>query len=525
MKVRLSLTAILLLAINVWVLKAQNELDAMRFSMTAPMGTARALGAGGAFSAVGADFSATSLNPAGLGLYRKSDLMFTPAMRLNTTNSTYLDGTSTDPSSRFGFTNFGYVYAGKVSKWNQASKRQEFAEKGLKSYAFSFGFNQGMNYQRNISVAAFNAENSITDYYAEQAQGIGSVNIAGQSSLPGLAWNAYAIDTSGVDGIYVGSAQGGSVQQAIDIQEKGRQNDWNIGFAGNVSDFFYIGGAIGLQSLRYDYALNFRENDIFNVHNSWANDSVPFQSLEMTDAFNTRGSGVNLRIGFLLRPLDFLRVGLSFTSPTWYNLTDTYTTDMQGFLDDDPTVHQAPNPIQGVYSYNLQTPWKVTAGAMVLIRKFAFVSADFDYTDYTSARFSSAAGLGSAYYYDFRSENNNINQYFAAAYNLRVGGEMRLGIGRVRLGYANYGSVLKKEYLTYVDYPAGGRDILPANRHIFTGGLGIKLESLYIDLAYMRDMRSDRRLLYSLNSPDAYSPELINRNIASNLYMTIGFTF
>lgn len=524
MKVRLSLTAIVLLIFGASSVVAQNEVDAMRFSLSAPSGTARALGAGGAFSAVGADFSAASLNPAGLALYRRNDLMFTPTLRLNSNNSTYLSETSTDAASRFGFTNFGYVYAGKVSKWNRAAQRQEFAEKGLKSYSFSFGFNQTFNYQRNTSISAFNDANSITDYYAEQAQGIGSADIGNLTSLPGLAWNAYAIDTSGIDGNYIGSAQGGMVEQGISIAEKGRQNDWTIGFAGNISDRLYIGGAVGIQGLRYDYALNFRENDINDVHNSWANDSVPFNSLIMDDGFSTRGSGINLRIGTIFRPTDFLRVGLSFTSPTWYNLTDNYATDIEGYLDGDPTTYESINGQQGVYSYNFRTPYKVTAGAMLLIKKLAFVSADFEYTDYSTARFSSAASVGSGFYYDFANENNNIREYFAGTYNLRLGGEMRLGIGRIRAGYANYGTVLKKDYLFYVD-SSGNADILPSNRHLFTGGLGIKLESFYLDFAYVREMRADRRLLYSLNAPNEYSPELINRNTASNLYMTIGFTF
>jgi hypothetical protein len=525
MKVSLSFTAIVLLIFGASSMYAQNEVDAMRFSLTAPMGTARALGAGGAFSAVGADFSAASLNPAGLALYRRSDLMFTPALRLSTNNSTYLSESSADAASKFGFTNFGYVYSGKVSKWNRAAQRQEFAEKGLKSYSFSFGFNQSMNYKRNTSISAFNRENSITDYYAQQSQGISSTNIGNLTSLPGLAWNAYATDTSGTDGNYVGAAQGGNVEQAINIGETGHQNDWTIGFAGNISDRLYLGGAVGIQSLRYDYALNFRERDILDVHNTWANDSIPFDALSMDDGFNTRGSGINLRVGAIFRPLDFLRVGLSFTSPTWYNLTDNYTTDVEGYIDGDATVYESINPLQGVYSYNFRTPYKVTAGAMLLIKKLAFVSADFEYTDYTSAKFSSSASPGSAYYYDFATENGNIQQFFSGTYNLRLGGEMRLGIARIRAGYASYGAILKKEYLNYVDYATQATEILPSNRHLFTGGLGIKLESFYIDFAYVREMRADRRLLYTLNDPAEFSPELINKNNASNLYMTIGFTF
>ena len=50
--------------------QAQTELDALRFSQTTITGTARSLGLAGATSAMGADLSAATLNPAGLGFYR-----------------------------------------------------------------------------------------------------------------------------------------------------------------------------------------------------------------------------------------------------------------------------------------------------------------------------------------------------------------------------------------------------------------------------------------------------------------------
>ena len=72
-------------------LQAQNELDAFRYMSPGPTGTARSMGLAGAFSAVGADFSAGTLNLAGLALYRKSEFMLTPAMRIISNKSTYLD--------------------------------------------------------------------------------------------------------------------------------------------------------------------------------------------------------------------------------------------------------------------------------------------------------------------------------------------------------------------------------------------------------------------------------------------------
>ncbi|MBL0343571.1 MAG: hypothetical protein IPP71_23575 [Bacteroidetes bacterium] len=49
-------------------LKAQNEIDALRYSQSMFGSTARSLSMGGAFGALGADFSTLSTNPAGIGV-------------------------------------------------------------------------------------------------------------------------------------------------------------------------------------------------------------------------------------------------------------------------------------------------------------------------------------------------------------------------------------------------------------------------------------------------------------------------
>ena len=59
--------------------EAQNEIQALRYSQYTLFGTARYQGMGGAMDALGGDFSAASVNPAGLGIYRKSEASFTPS--------------------------------------------------------------------------------------------------------------------------------------------------------------------------------------------------------------------------------------------------------------------------------------------------------------------------------------------------------------------------------------------------------------------------------------------------------------
>ena len=53
-------------------------IDALRFSQTYAGGTAMNLALGGANTALGAELTSISGNPAGLGLYNRSEFAFTP---------------------------------------------------------------------------------------------------------------------------------------------------------------------------------------------------------------------------------------------------------------------------------------------------------------------------------------------------------------------------------------------------------------------------------------------------------------
>lgn len=501
---------------------AQNELDAYRYSGGGLLGTARSIGMGGAFSAVGADYSAATLNPAGLAVYRRSELMFTPTLRTAKNTATYLDQVNETSRGNFGFSNIGYVHSSPFVKRKRSGQGNE--RSGLKSYSFGIGFNQLNNFSRRTRFDTYNPENSITDYWAGLASGVSINDVFGQTDLVGMAANAGMIDTSGVDGNWVGAALGGQMQQALDLEEWGRNNEWDFSFAGNINDKIYAGITLGIQDLRYNSELSYTEEDVNMVHQTWNGDSTPVNRTEFTELYGTRGSGVNVRLGVIARPVDFLRIGVSFQSPTWLSMTDEYQSEVTSYFDNDNQPYGI-DAQTGFFTYNLTTPYKLTVGAMALIKKFGFISADFEYMDYTSAKFSSDASPSSQFYYNFLQENQNIRTFFDATYNIRLGGEVRFGPGRFRLGYANFGAVLNEEYLQYLDYESRETQSLDGNKHLMTTGIGYKQNNYYIDFAYARELSADRRLLYTVQDPTAYSPELIN-NVKTNIFsMTIGFTF
>ena len=88
---------------------AQGEMDAFKYSLGDLNGTARYLGMGGAFGALGGDISAMSSNPAGLGIYRSSEVVGTLSLSTIDTKSDWSGSVAKDDKSKMSFDNFAYV--------------------------------------------------------------------------------------------------------------------------------------------------------------------------------------------------------------------------------------------------------------------------------------------------------------------------------------------------------------------------------------------------------------------------------
>ncbi|MBK8496485.1 MAG: hypothetical protein IPL50_16880 [Chitinophagaceae bacterium] len=87
----------------------------------------------------------------------------------------------------------------------------------------------------------------------------------------------------------------------------------------NSKDKWFIGGTIGIPLVSYS------SNTVFKESDTSANTSNYFKRFEYTDDFTTKGMGVNLKLGIIYRPQDYIRLGLAIHTPTWMFLTDTRT--------------------------------------------------------------------------------------------------------------------------------------------------------------------------------------------------------
>ena len=450
---KLLLSVILTLAVFAGVF-AQNDLDAFRFSQTNWEGTARFMGAGGAFSAIGGDYSCMSTNPAGIGVFKKTEISFTPlVITAYKTNSDYSGETSPASRVRYSLTNFGAVFALPLHKSDEAPVSK------WRMTQFGFGYNRIMDFNNLTYATGMSNGNSIATAFANTANGTGYGSLEGDALC---AWETWIIDTvPGENNQYREFLSGNALRQSNYVKTSGGIDELNFSFGGNYNDQLFLGMTIGVPILDYNCETEYLEED--------ENDVVTnFEKLDIYDKMHTSGAGVNAKIGVIYQPVSFLRIGAAFHTPTYYpNLKETF--------DRDVTTNYA---VEGKYNYSydnlskykLGTPLRAIGSIGFIIAKRAFISAEYEFTDYGMATLYSSDNF--RYRYSFTEENMEISKKYRSCHSIRVGGELTVtNFFLIRLGYGYSTSPFKD----------GAND---GSAHTASGGIGFRGKVFFCDFTY-----------------------------------------
>lgn len=468
-------------------LRAQTEIDALRYSQNFITGTSRSVGLGGAIGAIGGDFTGLSINPASIGLYRSSEFSISTAFYWDNTTADYLGNRITDDNFNFNLGNLGMVFYNSLGN-----------ETGWISTNFGIGYNRLNNFNQNIFMSGTNNNSSLLDNFVSFAgdQEPSSLN----SFYEGLAWETYMIDRYEDTGEYFNdfNLDGYGQDQSREIRTNGFMGEYTFSFGANYNHRLYMGATIGIQRVRFDQTIITNEDD-------------PDDIILFTDGFtfeeylSTRGTGYNLKIGAIARPLDFLRIGAAFHTPTFYNLNDEFETYMEGRVDPEEELGGIYNASSGLnrYDYRLRTPLKIVGNAVITLGKVGLISFDYEYMDYSTADLDASD-------YNFFDENSTIEELYDVAHNIRVGGEVRLGPAYFRGGYAFYGSPFVTE-----------EPNVNSNRRIISGGLGIRSSNVFFDLSYSHSIDEQSYYLYI---PPVSNPAKLSSNMNS-IQMTVGLRF
>lgn len=451
---------------------SQTEDAMLDFSTIYYQGTAKSAAMGNAMGAVGSDLTAATINPAGLGLFRKSYFVWTPEFYAISTESKYQGANGFDRAFKIPMNNLGLSWT------------QEMNDGSLSSVSFALSINKLNNYAFDSYAKGNNPNTSLVDaYYTELFEN----DIINENDLEDYSPNVlYPLQYTGVffideDGFYTDVPLGG-ISQQYGVSKRGTAKEYSFTAGFNFNEKFFLGASLNFPHFTKETTREYKEENL---------SSGVFKNWHQSEYVNNTGWGVNARIGAIVFPVKWLRLGAAFHTPSIIDITESWYTDTYSSFTDGNYGYQSPT---STYDYTVTTPLRLNASAALIFGNFGMITGDFDYVDYSKIRASS-------HDFDFSNLNNHIRDLYKSTANIRIGTEWRWQTLAFRAGYAIYGS------------PYGfDKDDLKTTS--YSCGLGYTYHNFTLDLAYVFSQRKNSYDLYSQYSlyPAYYEDESGNLN-------------
>ncbi len=485
--------------------QAQNDADLLRFSMTNPIGTARFNAMGGAFGALGANFSTLSTNPAGIGLYTRHEISVTGGLFAYSSLGDYYGELSEMDNMRVTFPQGGGIFEVYRNKNNEG---------GLRRLQFGFGANRIKDFNSCSYARGINPQSSYMEYVAAVSDGYDfGGNDQNLAHVGTLAYQTGLMDFADTVGFDYVTFLGPGLEQKHIVQEKGNISEMVFSFGGNVADKLYFGATLGVPIVDYRQISIIEESNLDGISSPFIPEGLDyFNSYRLKQDLRQTGSGINLKLGLIFRPFDFFRVGLAFHTPTYYNIKERSTvsmnTDMLYVFDG----FSLPNSDAYSYDnvrYSISTPAKGILSLGFLIQNFGAVSVDGELINYRGMRFDM----------DDLDEQNYMRSVVRESYKmagvLRVGTEWKISIVSLRAGYIWQSCPYRNETLR-----AQWAD------HTVSAGIGFALgRRCSLDFAFMGNFGKRTDDFYYLIDGDTGAPLVQPAKIEFGKYMyTLSFS-
>ncbi|SHF64061.1 OmpP1/FadL family transporter [Dysgonomonas macrotermitis] len=469
---------------------AQGELDAFNLSYNDLKGTARSIGMGGAMGALGGDISAISINPAGIGVYKSSEVVTTLNFTNNSTK-TNLTGTSVDESKfKFSFDNLAFVGVVPINS------------DVVPLINFGFSYNRLKSFDRKISMQGDYVGASMTDYIADLANNanVPASDLALASKpfrysdlwMPALGYNSGIITGSqnNYQSILAGKSDP-SLDNNLNIREKGSVDTYDFNVGTTFADVLSAGITVSVTDINYHMTSTYSEN-------MYSGDTHLGEYF-LDNYLKTEGTGWQVKAGLIFKPVKELRIGVAYHSPTWYEMTDYYSAAMESTISD--TYIDTWNEVGNTNTdYKFRTPDKWVFSLAGVIGRYATISADYELTGY--GRMHLADRNGNAY----SNENGFIKEDFKNSSTIRVGAEVLFTPEfSGRIGYMWQQSPYEKEVKDGNIVPVTAGTVthytLVGDANYFTWGLGYQFtRNFYTDIAFVIKNRKDN--IYSFEDSD-----------------------
>ncbi len=505
---RIFLSAVLISFFTLGASKAQSGYfeDALRFSNAMPSGNSRIMGIGGTQWSLGGDVSNIAGNPAGLGFFRTSEASITLGYTSRNVDATYLGQRRSYSTPNFHLPNLSFVLA---------SPKSDILERSaFKGGSFGVSIQRIANFNNEFGYFSDTpGETSIIDFYIQDAFGIPENQIQ-NFGLTGLAYTTYQINPifQDEDGniipnpdTYDSFVLGFPFQDEAIVQE-GSANQMTFAYGANFNHKFFIGGSLGIRTI------SFSSRKIYSEE--FFDDPPTLNNSSLQENLFINGTGVNLSIGMIYKPIDYWNIGFNFQSPTWFSMNEEYSASVVAnyanyyFEPEDRFLNQE-EAFTDIFlnRYNLNTPLRLGGGTTFFLGKNGFISADIDWVDYSNANFRTND-------FDVRPDNEAISRLYGSTLNYRVGAEFVLNMIRLRGGYAMFGD------------PFVESDIDRSVQQV-SGGIGVRLNNFSIDFAILNQQSDGLYRSYQVldENNNNIGPSTFLENSITTGFLTVGLNF
>ena len=483
-----------------------------QMSQPQALGTARSMALGGAFTSLGADLASMSINPAGLGMYRRNEIALTPMMTFQSSETPGTMSYAKNGKNRFSMANFGAAlnaYEGTGT---------------LTSFTVGIGLNRIADFNSRYSFSSESRYDpdrpdrlmpTIADIFSQQMNNFGvrpdreAEGGGPNGPVPVDAWNpnvwpailaydAYMLGNYGTvkDPIWAVERIGrnASVLHSMDVVNSGSINEFTISMGGNINNILYFGASIGIQSVHKKLGVTYQEEYGYFNTDGIGHDGSGNALAEQLDVMNLyqememNGSGVNFKLGFTARPLTGLRVGVAFHTPTYYSLDYSYRADIFSDIRNnaDNKVATVGNATprannSGGNSWDFTSPARLMFGASYTFGTFAIVSIDYERDWYNGIRVKNVPQYNYFSEEDYKAE---FKHNFQGTNSIRAGVEVKpLPILALRVGGGYTDSMLKERDF----YVNDAYTSMPTTyeSYYFSAGAGVNLgRNTTLELAY-----------------------------------------
>lgn len=427
---------LLILFLAYCLLPIAHSQDVQRFAERQIIGTARYVGMGGAMTAIGGDPSAVQDNPAGLGLYRRGEIMLTVD---GTIDQTCQNGSrDVYQRARFALPQVSAVWA-----WGNPSK-----QRGMIYNNFMFSIQRLANYNRDVLVEGVGM--GMVETICEKTNGLAEeflIDMPWNDEEVGwlsiLGYEGYLIDPV-VDNQWIPAVDFSS--GTLSVSETGSADQYTLSWAGNISNQWYVGLSLNIPTITYTKRTSLLETSRNN-------------SAELKSMYYASGIGVSGAVGLIYRPIQSLRIGASLQTPTVMQLSLQTEGDMYSTIAGQK--YDVLTPSSGSINTEIYAPLRTSFSVAGQMGNNALIAVQYDY----------------AHSADMED-----------VHTLRIGAEAQAYRGLfINAGYVYESSFMNKELAVGLDYNSIRTDMdyrYTAYSQYASMGVGYRSNVLVAQVAY-----------------------------------------